>query len=322
MTLTLEEIRQESALVRALRLSAPGGAALPAFGPGAHLRVAIPGLAEPRCYSLVQVQADARAFAQPPAYWLGVRREDAGGGGSRFMHTLQVGQTLTVDGPRNDFPLHEAPAGDPPVLLIAGGIGITPIASMAAALTAAGRRYALHLCGRSRDQLAFLPALQTLAGDALHVHADDDADTAFDLAAVLDAAKPEQHLYVCGPKGMIDAVVAGARERGWPEAHVHFELFVTAAAQAGDTAFEVELRQSGRTLHIPADKTILEVMEAEGCDPLYDCKRGECGVCQANVLEGEPDHRDYYLSEVEKASGKVIQLCISRARSARLVLDL
>lgn len=322
MTLTIEEIRQESALVRALRLSAPAGVALPAFGPGAHLRVAIPGLALPRCYSLVQLEAAASAFAQPEAYWLGVRREDAGGGGSRYMHALEVGQTLTVDGPRNDFPLHEAPAGDPCVLLIAGGIGITPIASMAAALSAAGRGYTLHLCGRSRDQLAFVPALQALAGDALQLHADDEPGSAFDLAAVLDAASPEQHLYVCGPQGMIDAVVAGARERGWPDAHVHVELFATAAAQAGDAAFEVELRQSGRTLHIPADKTILEVMEAEGCDPLYDCRRGECGVCQAHVLEGEPDHRDYYLSEVEKASGKVIQLCISRARSARLVLDL
>ena len=103
---------------------------------------------------------------------------------------------------------------------------------------------------------------------------------------------------------------------------MHFELFTAAVPQAGDGAFDVELKQSGQVFRIPADKTILEVLEEAGCDPMYDCRRGECGVCQATVLEGTPDHRDYYLSEAERAKGNVIQICISRARSARLVLDL
>ncbi len=322
MTLTVQDIRQESALVRSFVLARADGGKLPPFGPGAHLRVRIPGQAEPRCYSLVQTQADASAFAEPATYRLGVRLDAQGQGGSAYMHALTEGATLEVEGPHNDFPLHEAPADEPPVLLIAGGIGITPLASMAAALQAAGRRFLLHACSRSRDQLSFVPELQALAGDAIVLHADDEPATALDLAAVLAGATPHQHLYVCGPTGMIDAVIAAAKARHWPAAHIHFELFTTAAAQAGDQPFELELRQSGRTLQIPADKTILEVMEAEGCDPMYDCKRGECGVCQADVLEGEPLHRDHYLSDIEKASGKVIQICISRARSARLVLDL
>ena len=169
--------------------------------------------------------------------------------------------------------------------------------------------------------MAFVPELQALAGDSLSLHGDDDPASRFDLQALLDAASPRQHLRL-RPQGADRRRHRRRQGRHWPDAHVHFELFATAAPQAGDQPFEVELRQSGRVLTIPADKTIVDVMEEEGCDPMYDCKRGECGVCQATVLEGEPDHRDYYLSDTEKASGKIIQICISRAKSARLVLDL
>lgn len=322
LKLIVREVRQETSLIRSFRLAREDAGPLPAFGPGAHLKVSVPGLRDPRCYSLVQLAPEAARFAEPAEYRLGVRLEETSQGGSRHMHALAEGDTLSAEGPKNDFPLHDSPAGDEPVVLIAGGIGITPIASMAAALKAAGRAFHLHYCGRAKDQFAFLAELQALAGGSLTLHADDDPASRFDLAALLESATPRQHLYVCGPKGLIDAVIQGTRARHWPDAHIHFELFVTASAQAGDRPFEVELRQSGRVLAIPADKTIVDVMEEEGCDPMFDCKRGECGVCQATVLEGEPDHRDYYLSDTEKASGKIIQICISRAKSARLVLDL
>jgi len=129
-------------------------------------------------------------------------------------------------------------------------------------------------------------------------------------------------LYVCGPKVMLDAVLARTQARGWEHDRVHFELFTTTVAEEGDQPIEVELAQSGQRFTVPADQSILDCLIEHGCDPMYDCKRGECGVCQADVLEGEPLHRDHYLSDIEKASGKVIQICISRARSARLVLDL
>lgn len=322
LTFVVREVRQESPLIRSIRMVLASGEPLPAFGPGAHVKVQVPGLDEPRCYSLVQTDPHAGAFAAPAEYRLGVRLDDAGGGGSRYMHALKVGDTLEAVGPKNDFVLHEAPADEPASILIAGGIGITPLASMSAALTAAGRAFAFHYCGRSREQLAFRHELAALAGDALHEHPDDDASCAFDLNAILDAASPHQHLYVCGPKGLIDAVIAAAHARHWPDAHVHFELFSAPAPLAGDQPFEVELRDSGMVLTVPADRTIVDVMEDAGCDPMVDCKRGECGVCQADVIEGIPDHRDYYLSDTEKASGKVIQICISRAKSARLVLAL
>jgi vanillate O-demethylase ferredoxin subunit len=180
----------------------------------------------------------------------------------------------------------------------------------------------LHYYGRSRRQVSFLDALARQHGEALHIHADDDAATLMPIPALLDAPHPGQHLYVCGPKGMIDAVIAQAQARQWPRDHIHFELFVNAAPQFGDRAFEVELRQSGRVLQVPANKTILEVLEEAGCDPLFDCRRGECGVCQVAVLEGTPDHRDYYLSNAERDAGDVMQICISRSLSDRLVLDL
>jgi len=321
LELTVSEIRAETPLIRTLYLQAADGSALPAFTPGAHLKVSIPGLADARCYSLVSFEPTG-GFDTPSAYRLGIRLEEESQGGSRHMHTLAVGDRVTVSAPKNDFPLHASEAGEGEVVLLGGGIGITPIAAMACGLQAAGRGYQLHYSGRSRSQLAFLDELAALAGPALKVHADDEADTKLDIGALLDGLKTTQHLYVCGPKGMIDALIEGAKQRGWPADRVHFELFAAAAPLEGDQPFEVELRQSGVTFMVPADKTILDVMEEKGCDPMYDCKRGECGVCTATVLEGVPDHRDYFMSDAEKAEGKLIQICISRSKTPRLVLDL
>ena len=314
----VSEVRAETDLIRSFRLKAADGGILPAVEPGAHIKVHVPGLAEPRCYSLVALSAESA----PTEYRLGVRREENSQGGSAWMHGLSVGQTLTATGPKNDFPLHAAEAGEGPVVLIAGGIGITPIASHAAALAAADRPFALYYSGRSRSHLALVDELATLCGAALQVHADDEPANRLDVGQLLAGLSRQQHLYVCGPKGLIDSVLATAAQLGWPREKVHFELFVTGAPLAGDQPFELELRQSGLVLQVPADKTILEVMEAAGCDPMFDCRRGECGVCQATVLEGTPQHRDYFLSDREKADGKLIQTCISRACSARLVLDL
>lgn len=326
LQLRVDAITAETARIRTLTLSAAAGGPLPGFSAGAHLKLAIPGVAEARCYSLLGLGASASAgsaaFARPACYRLGVRLEDASRGGSRHLHQLGVGALIEASGPVNDFPLHPAEAGEGPVVLLAGGIGITPIASMAAALQAAGRPYVLHYSGRSRRELAYLPALQALAGDALRLYADDEPAHRLALDALLDGIAANQHLYACGPQGLIDALIAGTRARAWAAGRLHFELFTTAAPQAGDTPFELELRQSGLRFTVAADQTILEAMEAHGYAPLYDCKRGECGVCVAAVLDGVPEHRDYCLSDAEKAAGRHIQLCVSRARSPRLVLDL
>ncbi|MCG5077870.1 PDR/VanB family oxidoreductase [Paraburkholderia tagetis] len=312
--------------VTAFRLRAADGRALPGFTAGAHIRVQVGGDGNDwRAYSLVNLASDACTACEqaPDCYLIAVRREDTGAGGSLWMHTqVRAGDTLRIAPPVNAFAL-EADAASADAVLIAGGIGITPIASMAAALAARASRYALHYTGRSISQLAFVDALRALAGEHLHLYGDDEASEAqrFDLARLFTTLTPGQPLYVCGPQGLIDAVIALATERGWPRERIRSELFATAAPQAGDAAFEVELRQSGVTLTVAPAQTILDAMLDAGLDPLYDCKRGECGVCQVGVIEGDVDHRDYCLSVAEKCSGNVMHICVSRARAGRLVID-
>lgn len=323
LTLRVAEARMLNPLVRQLRLVDPNGARLPGFTAGAHLRVEVTlegGKTDWRHYSLVDFSTDPGATEAPREYVIAVRREDEGRGGSRFMHEqVQDGDILRIEPPKNEFPLRDHGGC---AVLLAGGIGITPIASMAAALKGQGRAVRLHYAGRSRAAMAFLPELQALLGDALRSHADAEAGAPLDIDAVLDACGGADQLYVCGPKVMLDAVLARTQARGWTRERVHFELFSAAAADQGDQAFELVLAQSGKTLLVPAGQSVLDCLIEHGCDPLFDCRRGECGVCSTAVVEGEVDHRDYFLSDAEKASGKVMQICVSRARSARLVLDL
>jgi vanillate O-demethylase ferredoxin subunit len=251
---------------------------------------------------------------------IAVRKEAEGRGGSRFMHEqLQEGDTLAIEAPKNDFPLHTGPGG---TVLVAGGIGVTPLATMAARRRAEGAAVRMHYAGRSCDLMAFLPELQTLLGDDLRVHADAEAGTPLDIDALLDSVPTGDRLYVCGPKVMLDAVLERTQARGWEHDRVHFELFTEPVAEEGDQPFEVELAQSGQCFTVPADQSILDCLIENGCDPMFDCKRGECGVCAVPVLEGEIDHRDYVLTAREKAEGNVMQICISRAKGARLVLDI
>ena len=325
LPLRVAETRLLNPLIRLLRLEHAEGAALPGWTPGAHIQVQVQlpdGQADWRHYSLIDLEgvAGAPGFT-PTAYTIAVRREEGGRGGSRFMHDgLQPGDRLTVQAPRNDFPLDDHAAR---AVLLAGGIGITPLASMAARCRAQGRPVALHYACRSRTLLAFADDLQAMLGADLRLHADDEAGgQGLDIAALLDGMASDEPLYVCGPKPLLDAVLAAAQARGWAPDRVHFELFSAPVVEAGDQAFEVELAQSGQRFTVPADQTILDCLIAHGCDPLYDCKRGECGVCAVPVIEGEVDHRDYVLSQAEKDGGQVMQICISRAKGPRLVLDL
>lgn len=307
-------------LIREFTLAAPDGGVLPGFEAGAHLKFQLPeGLGE-RHYSLVELTGDAAAREKPTQYVVAVRLEEGGRGGSRWLHTqVNEGDTLTVQPPKNDFPL---PSGNGRVVLVAGGIGVTPMASMAAQAKAAGRGVAMTYAGRSRALMAYLAPLQALLGDALTVHADDERGAPLDVDAVLADCGPDDAVQVCGPQALLDQVLARAQARGWARERVRFELFSAPAAPAqGDGSFDVVLSQSGTTLTVPAGKTLLDVMIAHGCDPLYDCQRGECGVCAVPVIEGEVDHRDYVLSDAEKRSNKIIQVCVSRARGPRLVLD-
>lgn len=323
MQLRVVEARSLNPLIRMLRLAALDGAPLPAYSAGSHIRVQVRlqgGKQDWRHYSLINALPRADAAEAPAEYLIAVRREDTGRGGSRFMHEgLQAGDSLLIEVPKNDFPVH---AGMPRAVLIAGGIGITPLISMAVRRKAEGTPVRMHYAGRSRELMAFLPELQELLGEDLVLHTDAEAGAPLNISALLDGCAADDQLYVCGPKVMLDAVLAATQARGWTHDRVHFELFTEPVVEEGDHAFEVVLAQSGQTFTVPAGQTILDCLIEHGCDPMFDCKRGECGVCATPVMEGEIDHRDYVLTAREKAEGNVMQICISRAKGARLVLDI
>lgn len=322
LTLQVAEARMLNPLIRLLRLQASDGAPLPGWTPGAHIqvRVSLPdGTQDWRHYSLIDLEGDPTAQQAPTQYTIAVRLEETGRGGSRHMHQgVQPGQSIEVQPPKNDFPLQAAPG----VVLAAGGIGITPLASMAAACKLQQQPVRMVYAGRDRAHMAFLDELQTLLGDALQVHADDERGAPLDAQALIASCQPGEHLYVCGPQVMLDAVLAAADAQGFARDRIHFELFTAAATEEGDQPFEIVLAQSGQTLTVGADQTILGCLIENGHDPIFDCQRGECGVCAVNVIEGEIDHRDYVLSQMEKDAGNVIQICISRAKGKRLVLDM
>lgn len=301
----------ETPLVRSLVFDVEGGVA-PQWRAGAHVRVALPNGGD-RPYSLMALPGLSDGTLA-----LGVLREQASTGGSQFMHALKIGDVVRATAPVNNFHLHGEAS---PALLFAGGIGVTPILSMAAELKARGNRYRLHYAGRARGMLAFLPQLQEICADSLSIHHDDDASR-LDIAAALDDAPAGCHIYVCGPAGMIEAVRAAALARGIAPDHIHYELFKAEQPSAPDAPFEVELKSSGQVVTVAAGQSIIQALEAAGLDVLYDCQRGDCGICQCGVIAGVPDHRDVILSDDEKASNTVMQICVSRAKSERLVLDL
>lgn len=318
LDLSVTAIRDLAPGIKAFILRRLDGHELPPFTAGAHIDVDVimpDGRMAERSYSIVNAPADQ------DYYEIAVLREAGGSGGSAFMHDrVKVGARLSASPPRNDFPLAGEAAEH---LLIAGGIGITPILSMARTLLAEGRSFRLHYCARSPELMAYRGEVAALLGDRVYFHFDGgDPKRGLDLAALLARPVTGRHVYVCGPKAMNEAVVELAKSAGWPAAQVHVEFFATAATRAGDAPIEVVLKRSGRTVRVAANETILGALIAAGEDPLFDCQRGECGVCVTGVIEGEPVHRDYYLTEAEKAAGKSMCICISRARGPRLVLDL
>jgi vanillate O-demethylase ferredoxin subunit len=290
------------------------GGALPAFEAGAHIDVHL-GDGLVRQYSLCNPPAETHR------YLIGVLRDAASRGGSQAMHErVQAGTRLTISAPKNHFPL--VPASH--TLLLAGGIGITPLLAMAETLAAGDTAFELHYCARSVSLAAFRERLMASRfADRVHFHFDDAPAGKLDMAALLAQPDPVAHLYVCGPAGFIEHVLATARAQGWAQSQLHVEYFAgTAVDTSGDRAFDVELASSGKVVTIPAGRTVIQVLAEHGVDIPYSCEEGVCGTCLTRVLDGVPEHRDMYLTDEEHAANDQFTPCCSRARSARLVLDL
>lgn len=292
----------------------------PAFTPGAHIDLHL-GNGLLRSYSLC-MPASA-ADARHAAYRVGVLHDKGSRGGSRWVHEqLRVGQTLTISPPRNHFEL-EASAEHS--VLVAGGIGITPILCMLRQLVAEGRSVELVYCARNRQEAAFTEEIADLAAAhavPVHWHFDQDAGQAPQLMALLAGKKAQAHYYCCGPTPMLAAFEQACEQLGY--ANVHIERFsaVELPPEAADGAFDIYLDKSAMTLHVPAGKSVLDVLLDEGFDCEHSCKEGVCGSCETTVLEGEVQHFDGILSKKEKESNTVMMICVSRAQSQRLVLDL
>jgi ferredoxin-NADP reductase len=226
---------------------------------------------------------------------------------------------LAISEPRNNFPLRRDAVR---TIFIAGGIGVTPLLAMAQALSHANLGYALHYFARSREDVAFADRLAAL-GERISMHLGlSPAGTEESIRSLLSDRRRHDQIYVCGPPPMLDATRRIASELGWPVSDVHFEYFKNNNSVDRSSSFEIALARSVVTLEVPAGKSILEVIRAGGVSIPSSCEQGACGTCIAAVLEGEPDHQDVYLNDAEKRSGTKIMTCVSRAKSARLVLDL
>lgn len=307
--------RQEALDILSLELARADGGALPSFSAGSHIDVHLPnGLI--RQYSLCNHPDESHR------YRIGVLKDPASRGGSMAVHGLAEGATLQISEPRNLFSLvHEAKRS----ILFAGGIGITPILCMAERLARIGADFELHYCARSAARAAFVEQMRSSSfSDKVRFHFDDGEGAGrLDAAAVLATWDADTHLYVCGPGGFMEHVLGTARELGWAEANLHREYFAAEPVDhENDGSFDVQLSSSGQVFQVPADKSVVAVLEEAGIVIPVSCEQGICGTCLTRVLDGEPDHRDMFLTEQEQAANDQFTPCCSRSKSARLVLDI
>lgn len=303
-------LRLEADGIVSVELQAPDRAPLPAWTPGAHIDVLLPsGLT--RQYSLC---GDPR---QRDRMRIAVLLEANGRGGSRAVHDLRLGQRLELRGPRNAFPLDARDS----YLFVAGGIGITPILPMIAAAAEAGADWRLIYGGRARRSMAFLDEL-ACHGERVSVHPADERGP-LDVAAICRRAADGAHIYSCGPGGLLDALSDSFASAGLAE-RLHLERFGAAplAAQAGDGTLLVTLARSKAQVDVPPGVSIMAALREAGHQVASSCEQGVCGMCEARVLEGVPDHRDMLLTESERQRGDVMMLCVSRACTPALTLDL
>ncbi|MFD4699215.1 PDR/VanB family oxidoreductase [Streptomyces niveus] len=310
MSLTVTRRIESADEVLALTLARPDGGPLPVWRPGAHVELLL-GDGMLRHYSLCGDPADRLNWR------IAVLRVPDSRGGSAYVHDkLHAGVAVRVRGPRENFAFR--PAGR--CLFVAGGIGITPLLPMVAAAEAAGVEWRLLYGGRNLASMAFLDEL-AVYGDAVRVVPQDRFGLP-DLDGYLGTPDEGTLVYCCGPEPMLTAVED--RCRAWPAGVLQVERFQAAElpSSAAESAFDVVLVRSDLTLRVPPGRSVLEVARAAGAPVLSSCAEGICGTCETEVLEGEPDHRDSVLSPEERESGETMMICVSRARGARLVLDL
>jgi ferredoxin-NADP reductase len=319
MAVVVSALRQLTPRVREYELADVGGRSLPQFEAGSHIALYLPTPEGPllRHYSLVS-QPDGHG-AGARKYTIAVQRDNAARGSAYIHDHLRLGTQLRISHPKSQFALDRR---DTQSLLIAGGIGITPILSMAHSLAKRGKNFQLLYIGKRADDMAYLPEVAKLGAERASICTTRQGHGLRpDVAALLASQASGTSVYVCGPPSLIDSLKVAAAALGWAPQRVHHEWFNTAVTGL-EVAFSLELRHSGRTLQVGPRTSILEAMTAAGMHPLFDCRRGECGLCPLTVLESDGPlvHHDRFLSDDEKAMGTTLCICVSRTQGSRLVL--
>jgi ferredoxin-NADP reductase len=311
VSVRVEAVRSEAAGIVSVELRAPDGADLPAFEAGAHIDLHLPN-GTVRSYSL------SNSPCERQRYVVGVLKDHNSRGASRYVHEqLQVGDTIPVAAPRNNFPLD---LSAPHTVLIAGGIGITPIYCMFHHLRSLGRPVELLYCARSRGEAAFCDELVALEGVCMHV--DQEQGGAPDLRSYLANKPAGAHFYCCGPAAMLAAFEQLGEELGLPNLHIERFSAAGEVASAQDSAYTAFLARTQKSLSVPAGQSLLDALLDAGVEIDNSCRDGVCGSCETRVLEGTPDHRDSFLSKAEHAANKSMIVCVSGCKGQRLVLDL
>lgn len=308
----VDAVKRETETISAYELRLPNGEALPAFTPGAHIDVHL-GVGLTRSYSLLSCSSDRYR------YEIAVDRAEQSRGGSRWMHeNVSVGTTLTISQPRNLFPLEDSAAHS---VLIAGGIGITPLLAMARHLERHQRSWELYYCVRDPARAAFLTELLRPHSHGKVVMHFSDLEGLPNLSRMVSSRPPNTHFYCCGPTPMLDAFLTVTKQH--PPEVVHIERFAGSEAATG-ASFEFDLILAGRqrTLRVRKGESILDTLLKEGVDVPNSCREGVCGSCEVQLLAGRADHRDLILTDAEKAANKSIFVCCSSSLSPSLTLDL
>ncbi|MDM0117756.1 PDR/VanB family oxidoreductase [Variovorax sp. J22R133] len=312
----VERKTTEAIGIASFELVSEDGRALPAFSAGSHIDVQVPG-GLTRQYSLCNDPGESHR------YMIGVLRDAGSRGGSRAMHDdVAEGDLLHISAPKNHFPLTHGASHS---ILLAGGIGVTPILCMAERLAVTGAPFEMHYAVRSPDRAAFRERIERSSfAPQVAFHFDDGAEAQkLRIDELVAQRRPGVHLYVCGPKGFMDWVLATARAAGWTEDQLHYEFFGADIVKSeSDDTFQVKLASSGRVVVVPKDQTVVQALAAAGIEVATSCEQGVCGTCLTRVLEGEPDHKDLYLTPEEQAENDQFTPCCSRSKSPMLVLDL
>ena len=318
LSLVVTAYKAEALDIVSLELRRPAGGDLPAFEPGAHLEIALTRTADEN-ESLIRHYSLCNDPSERHRYVIAVGRAKDGRGGSEAVHTrVRIGTKLVAHAPRNNFRLL---SDAPHYQFIAGGVGITPILCMIRWCVSHGKSWSLLYCTRSRVRAAFYEELQGHV-EQVQFHFDDEASTVPDIHDLLKRVPNNAQLYCCGPFALMKAVEK--ESSGRPAGSVHFEWFSAAPreSEAKETAFKVILRSSGRRLDVMPHRSILETLEANGVSVPFSCREGLCRTCEVGLCEGEADHRDFVLSDLERRQQESVIVCVSRSKTRSLLLDL